>query len=724
MYPVIKIQDRMMKGNKVQRCQSSELGCPRVYLRRKLKFIFICLLLLVGEVFVFNMPYWQTRAAQSENVADYSLGNGVRRNGNTLSIKSNDDAYVEVKSDFPIKYLYLDSGAKTLDANISVQLSAQHQGNTGWYSGNAQKTINLLYDTSRYLHVGGNNDGVRIYFLHAAGMRIPIRQITINPRIPFNFSILRILLGLSIIVFCYFLFPGSRWYRIGFSTSGTTPRTKRIAILAAITIVQLFIVLGIWLFAGGDDAVHRWPQKIYGFTTDYDQYARLGDALLHGRTTLDLQVPDALAELDNPYDSDRRGWLVSQGNGPIYWDHAFYHGKYYSYFGVIPALVLFIPYQIITHSWLSASYAVLILGLLMAILITLLVIAIADKYFSRNVSIGVVVLAIMAVNVGVSMYYQIFTPNFYAIPGLASLACTFGGLTAWIQAKQPDGSVSKVLIALGSFCIAMNLGCRPQFILVAILALPLFWDELVRRRLFFARKGIGNTVAAFAPFIIVFIPLLAYNYIRFGSAFDFGANYNLTGFDMTIMETPLRDAPGLLFYYLFQPFQMTAVFPFFSKTSMTLPVWAPAEPSPGGLFWIFPFLALSIYVIVFLLKKTDFKNKWLLLSLLIFSFVVLLIDAYKCGFAWRYYIDFAWPLCLISVFVLFEISNLFSEKQVGDDVLGYRLSTSFVYLFALMVLIAYIVQFFMLFMLDRMTPMVDSNPAAYYWIDNWFLPFS
>lgn len=79
---------------------------------------------------------------------------------------------------------------------------------------------------------------------------------------------------------------------------------------------------------------------------DADQYARLGDALIHGSLSLDLPVPDALAELDNPYDFESRYAASDGGVNPVFWDHAFYQGKYYCYFGVVPALLLYVPYRI------------------------------------------------------------------------------------------------------------------------------------------------------------------------------------------------------------------------------------------------------------------------------------------------------------------------------------------------------------------------------------------
>ena len=45
-------------------------------------------------------------------------------------------------------------------------------------------------------------------------------------------------------------------------------------------------------------------------------------------------------------------------------------------------------------------------------------------------------------------------------------------------------------------------------------------------------RGIWNTLAVIVPFLLVGGVTMAYNYVRFDSFFDFGATYNLTGFDM------------------------------------------------------------------------------------------------------------------------------------------------------------------------------------------------
>ena len=79
------------------------------------------------------------------------------------------------------------------------------------------------------------------------------------------------------------------------------------------------------------------------YTYDFDQYDYVARALLDGHAWLDLDVPDALRDAADPYDVATRQRLLADGVSPVYWDYAFYQGHWYSYFGVVPALLLFLP---------------------------------------------------------------------------------------------------------------------------------------------------------------------------------------------------------------------------------------------------------------------------------------------------------------------------------------------------------------------------------------------
>ena len=81
-----------------------------------------------------------------------------------------------------------------------------------------------------------------------------------------------------------------------------------------------------------------------------NQYELMADALLKGQVYLEYGDMDRrLLEMPNPYDTKARRELGVR----YHWDHAFYKGRYYMYFGVVPVFLLFIPFKLITGTSLT-----------------------------------------------------------------------------------------------------------------------------------------------------------------------------------------------------------------------------------------------------------------------------------------------------------------------------------------------------------------------------------
>ena len=72
----------------------------------------------------------------------------------------------------------------------------------------------------------------------------------------------------------------------------------------------------------------------------YQQYGALAHSLLNGRLDLEEDPPPELAAMENPYDATARDALNIQGGR---WDHAYYNGRYYVYFGIVPCLCSSFP---------------------------------------------------------------------------------------------------------------------------------------------------------------------------------------------------------------------------------------------------------------------------------------------------------------------------------------------------------------------------------------------
>lgn len=466
-------------------------------------------------------------------------------------------------------------------------------------------------------------------------------------------------------------------------------------IIYAATAVALALgLVGVSLLNGmawSDDNQEFKYNERFAQYIDEDQYARLADALIHGSLSLDLPVSDALAQLDNPYDFQSRYNVSNGGENPIFWDHAFYEGKYYCYFGVVPAVLIFAPFQLITGQWLDTSVAVVALGVAFVGAAALPAYRIARRYFARTATLASLIAALMFLFAGSNVVYPVFVARFYSVPILTSLILTFLGLWFWLgarrDAQQPANTprrgnggdhhdaaqgtsirtsprLSPAHLAVGSLCMALNLGSRPQFILACLLAIPLFWNEIMHERLLFSRKGIKATVAAILPFALVFAPLLWYNWARFGSVFDFGSSYNLTGFDMTHYHQRLLLTSVLVFYYLLQPIDLSFSFPFIETTEMARPVgWAPMEPMFGGYFWLAP-MALLVFLLPAVRRELKSRNLWAAsLCMLAFAAIVLVVDTRTAGVTQRYFGDFGWYLMLVAIFVMLSLQAQKAELE-------------------------------------------------------------
>ena len=60
-----------------------------------------------------------------------------------------------------------------------------------------------------------------------------------------------------------------------------------------------------------------------------------------GQLYLEVEPPQWLVDMDNPYDKGARDELQKQTGESYLFDVAYYEGHYYVYFGVLPVLLRF-----------------------------------------------------------------------------------------------------------------------------------------------------------------------------------------------------------------------------------------------------------------------------------------------------------------------------------------------------------------------------------------------
>lgn len=383
------------------------------------------------------------------------------------------------------------------------------------------------------------------------------------------------------------------------------------------------------------------------------QYGALAHSLLNGRLDLQRDPPAAMAEMQNPYDTAAR-----QSAAPdALWDVAYYQGRYYVYFGIVPCLLFQLPFELLTGvPDLPPSLAMIVMAWLLILAVFGLVQQAAQRWFP-SASVAACLLAAAGIAGGSQVYYLLLRPSVYEYAILCGAAFVLLALWQWLcAANTPVQHHGKIMLhmALGSLCMALVAGCRPQMELFAVLCLPIFWPQYIRQKRLRSKQGITEAIAFVLPVILVALGLMAYNAARFGSPFDFGANYNLTSNDMTHRGFRMgRLAPALFTYFLSLPV-VQAVFPYLAGTKMQTNFMGMTitEVFYGGalvslpLLWAFAALPLLRRRMA---RQKDLRAMVLLPVLL--AVILAALDCQMAGVLYRYLSDYLTPLLFAAALV-------------------------------------------------------------------------
>lgn len=270
-----------------------------------------------------------------------------------------------------------------------------------------------------------------------------------------------------------------------------------------------------------------WNGKIPGHR---DQYERIAQSILHGHLYLEYEdVDPRLSEMENPYDPQARKEL-----GIYYhWDHAFYNGKYYMYFGIVPVVLLFLPYQLLTGNALTTYKATQIFTVGTILAIFALFDFLRKKFFPK-MPFDLYLILSMVLSF-VSVWYAIAAPALYCTAIMSAVCMEIISLNLMVRvvwdSEQKNGR--KMAELSGSFlCASLAFGCRPTIALSGILQIMLFYLHL--HELKSKKKSMKACLTAGIPCLVTAILLMWYNYARFGSIWEFGQHYQLTVADQRL----------------------------------------------------------------------------------------------------------------------------------------------------------------------------------------------
>ena len=390
------------------------------------------------------------------------------------------------------------------------------------------------------------------------------------------------------------------------------------------------------------------------------QYQELAEALSEGKVSVG-DAEEALLAVKNPYDT-----IALQAAGIGYRaDYAYHDGKYYVYFGIVPVLLLYLPYYLLTGGALQNYVAVFVFFAGFIIAAAGFVYELMKRYFKEQP------FYLWAVGTGMlvgsySMFYLLIRPDLYHVPIVASAMFATEGLWLYLAGlNRPKKAVG--LYAFGSFCMALTAGCRPQFILFAALAVVLFWERVFVKRELFSKKGWRQTAALVVPYVLIAAGLMAYNALRFGSPFDFGASYSMTSNDMTHRGTNLERILYGIWYFLFEPMQLEGKFPYLQSASIATDYLGKlvTESWFGGIFAC-SMLTWGIFLLG-RLKKNGVLSKeltWFCCASLAAALVIGCVDANGAGILIRYGCDVSFGIFLAAVVAVLGAAKAARQKKV------------------------------------------------------------
>ncbi len=255
-----------------------------------------------------------------------------------------------------------------------------------------------------------------------------------------------------------------------------------------------------------------------------NQYELMAESILDGRIDIDYgKVDPKLLTMENPYDADQRSELGVS----YHWDHAFYNGHYYMYFGVVPVFLLFLPFRLITGTSLTTYHATQVFAALFIAGVFALFLLLAKKFFS-SMSWSVYLSLCAAFSI-MSSWYASDAPALYCTAITSALCMEVWSLYFFVKAVWYSANDRQAVTfgVLGSLLGALAFGCRPPAALANLLAIPLLicYIKGKKRR----RKVLVKQLAiVMLPYVIIGALLMIYNYARFENPFEFGQSYQLT----------------------------------------------------------------------------------------------------------------------------------------------------------------------------------------------------
>lgn len=398
------------------------------------------------------------------------------------------------------------------------------------------------------------------------------------------------------------------------------------------------------LYLGGYESNNIYYQQFVAYTK--------------GQLNIDGPVSADLLTAANPYNP------YTRDNDLVLWDHAFYNGKYYSYYGHAPIYLVMLPIYWVS-GFVPSNQFVLQLGVIFSIFAYLLAVIQIFKLFIKKTDPFFVTLTLIAMVLGSFLLanntYE-YGGMIYRIPYAYANGFLFLTIYLFIKGYKADKYrfLYFIFTALSLVFIVLS---RPLEIIYLVLLIPLIIKMIkednrgIKQKLINYLPAIGIVLAG-AIFVCVI------NYVRFENIFEFGEHYQITVTDCTKNTLSVDGVLPALYHFFLQaptknPSEGILVM---SDVTKNFDSHYYVMPSIGMLF--VPIAALCLLIPYVLKKEDSFALKFLLIGSPIIVLSVAFINYCFAGVCARYLNDVAPWMVLIGGLVALKALELNDGKHV------------------------------------------------------------
>lgn len=420
----------------------------------------------------------------------------------------------------------------------------------------------------------------------------------------------------------------------------------------------------LYIYFGSAGHLDRWP--VYGWF--YDQ---LADGFRAGHLYLPMSPAPELLRAKNPYDSiNSRYWPL---------DVSLYHGRYYIYWGPMPALLQALAKSVLgIQRSIGDVYAGVFSACLAGCAGALVVERMARRLFG-SVSRPLLALCILAFACANPTLHMVSTTGTYQTAIISGQAWLLVGLLAAFDVVWHAGTLEARrwrMFAAGigwAFALASRVTVLPAVaVLILLTALAEAWGSERRWSRF-----VVSALCLGMPVALSGAALLVYNQLRFQDWREFGLNVQLSAYPK--MQFSTRYWLPNLYSYSLRPFLTSCQFPYFFQTWKSsggeFPKWFPLPPDylidepVIGWLRVIPLTWLSVFA--FLLVPRPFslrlrQSRTYLWCLLSFSTIATLSGLTALGVycaTMRYLSDVTSGLVLLGVLGAFALRvHRFGQK--------------------------------------------------------------